>query len=654
MTAYDGATPEPRLHVMSVTPRLARWLLAPLVLASGGCGRERPADLIVVGGPIITLDGPRRRVDGVAIRDGRLLVVGTADEARATAGPDTRIVDLGGRAVLPAFHDAHVHPMSAGVELGQCNLNDLPTAEAILTGIARCAEAQRGRPWLVGGGFVLTAFPGGAPDRRELDRITGDQPAALSSSDGHTLWANSAALRIAGVTRETPDPPAGRIERDASGEPTGVLRESATGLVGRHVPATTAAENEAGLERALATMAQVGIVSFQEASVDGTRVDVYRAVARAGRLTARARLSLTADPTRDASQVDSLVALRDSVTEPGLSAGAVKLFLDGVIEAGTAALLEPYVPLRGEAAGVSGEQSRGLPTYTDEALGALVTRLDKAGFQVHMHAIGDRAIRQGLDAIAAADRANGRRDRRAHLAHIQFVDPADQPRFAALGVVANMQPLWAFADAFITDLTEPRLGPARSRYLYPFASLRRAGARLAGGSDWSVTSVNPLHGIQVAVTRKALASADDAPAWLPDERLDLTTALEAYTMGGAYLNFEDDVSGSIEVGKLADLIVLDRDPYAVPPRDLHRLQVLWTLREGREIHRASGFTVPGVAARSATFAAGALVPRETAPYHRVVRESLRKTLGYRSRSVAPRRPLSAAGSRATSSRRSTG
>lgn len=567
--------------------------LATTALAAA-CGRPAPAppaDLVVLGGPIITLDDAHRRVEALAVRDGRIVVMGTAAEARAAAGPATRIVDVGGRVVLPAFHDAHVHPVSAGVELGQCDLNGLDTAAETLAAIERCVVAQRGRDWLVGGGFVLTAFPGGAPDRQALDRLTGTQAAALSSSDGHTLWVNTAALRAAGITRATPDPPAGRIERDARGEATGVLRESATDLVSRHVPPPTPAEYEAGLLRALAAMNRVGIVSFHEASAREAAVQAYRAVAAAGKLSARARLSLYADPLQDASQVEAFVAVRRAVVEPGLKADAVKIFVDGVIEAGTAALLAPYLPLPGERLRPGADSATyGLPNFTDAALQALVTRLDREGFQAHMHAIGDRAVRQGLDAIAAAERVNGRRDRRAHIAHIQLVDPADQPRFAALGVVANMQPLWAYADSFITDLTEPRLGPERSRYLYPFASLRRAGARLAGGSDWSVTSVNPLDAIQVAVTRKALAAPPGAPAWLPDERLDLTAALEAYTRGGAFLSYEEADSGTLEVGKFADLIVLDRDPYAVAPEALHTLRVLWTVKEGREVYRADGFT----------------------------------------------------------------
>lgn len=544
-------------------------------------------ELVLANGAVYTLDASRRWAEGLAIRDGRIVAVGTNDEVRALAGPATRLVDLGGRFVMPAFHDAHVHPVSAGVELGQCNLNDIETADATLDAVRACATAQQGRPWLVGGGWVLTAFPGGAPTKTALDAVTGAQPAALSSSDGHTLWVNSAALALAAITKDTPDPEAGRIERDRTGAPTGVLREAASALVSRLIPPVTAAEYEAGLIRALAEMNRFGIVSLQEANAGEPIVAAYRAVARQGKLTARARLSLSADPAADASQVDRLALVRAETTEPGVGAGAVKIFVDGVIEAATAAVIEPYLPLPSE--GAAPVNPKGLPNYTDERLQTLVTRLDHEGFQVHLHAIGDAGVRQGLDAIAAARRANGSRDARHHIAHIQLFDPADIPRFRELGVVANMQPLWAFADSFILTLTEPRLGPARSRWLYPFGSLQRSGAVLAGGSDWSVTSVNPLDAIQVAVTRRSLTAAADAPAWLPDERLDLPTALAAYTNGGAYVNFEDRVSGSLEVGKYADLIVLDRNLFALPVEQIHDAKVLWTLREGREVFKAADF-----------------------------------------------------------------
>jgi predicted amidohydrolase YtcJ len=545
-----------------------------------------PPDLILQSAAVYTLDGGRSWAQAVAIRERRIVAVGTNDEVGRLAGAATRRVDLGGRFVMPAFHDAHVHPVSAGVELGQCNLNELPTASATLEAVRACATAEPLRPWLVGGGWALTSFPPGQPRKDDLDPITGDRPAALSSADGHSLWANSAALAAAGITRDTKDPEAGRIDRDARGEPTGLLRESATDLVSRLVPATTAEEYEAGLVRALGVMNRFGIVSFEEASARDPMVAAYRSVARQGKLTARAHLSLYADPKQDEAQVDRFVRTRQETTERGVVAGTVKIFVDGVIEAATAALIEPYLPLAGERA----TMGRGLPNFTDARLQALVTRLDREGFQVHMHAIGDAAIRQGLDAIEAAQRTNGPRDRRPHLAHIQLFHPDDVGRFRNLGVVANMQPLWAYADSYIRTLTEPRLGAERSKWLYPFGALHRAGAVLAGGSDWSVSSVNPLEAIQVAVTRKALGAPADDPAWLPEQVLDLPAALAAYTNGGAFVTFEEKDSGSIEAGKLADLIVLDRNLLKIPTEQIHQARVLWTIFEGREVYRAAEFT----------------------------------------------------------------
>lgn len=558
-----------------------------LCLLAAGCSRppDAPAaDLVLTGGVIHTFDAARSRAEAIAIRDGRIVAVGTTADVQRLAGPGTRTVDLSGRLVLPAFHDAHVHPMSAGVELGQCNLNGLPSAAATLDAIRACVAGNGARPWLVGGGWLLTTFPAGQPRREELDAITGNLPAVLSSSDGHTVWVNSAALKAAGITRATKDPESGRVERDARGEPTGLLREAATELVSRVVPATTGEEYQAGLVRALAQLHRFGIVSFEEASAREAMVDAYRAVARQGKLTARAHLSLYADPALDASQVDRFVATRRAITEPGLTADAVKIFVDGVIEAATAYVIEPYLPVKGDLPA----RPRGLPNFTDDALTALVTRLDREGFQTHMHAIGDAGIRQGLDAIAAAARTNGARDRRPHIAHIQLFHPTDIRRFGELGVVANMQPLWAYADDFITTLTEPRLGPERSKWLYPFRALQQAGARLAGGSDWSVSSVNPLDAIEVAVTRKDVGAPDDAPSWLPEQRLDLETAIAAYTNGGAYVTFEDD-SGSLEIGKRADLIVLDRNVFELPARQIHEARVLWTLADGREVFGADSF-----------------------------------------------------------------
>jgi len=572
---------------------IGRWWAGLALVAGAACGgtATRPApippDLILRGGAVYTMNAARAWADALAVRGGRIVAVGPDPEVAALAGPETRVVNLEGRFVMPAFHDAHVHPLSAGIELGQCNLNDRESVDQVLGAVRACAATMSGDGWLIGGGWDLTTFPPGQPDRAQLDAIVGGRPAALSSADGHTMWVNSAALAAAGISRATPDPAAGRIDRDSRGEPTGLLREAATGLVSRLVPPVTDAERQAGLIRAARILNGFGIVSVQEASARDEAVETYRDLARQGQLTVRARLSLLVDQAQDASQVDRLVQIRAATTEPGIVAGSAKIFVDGVIEARTASLLEPYLPLRSEDR--SAPPSTGLPNYDDDRLRAIVTRLDREGFQVHMHAIGDAAVRQGLDAIEAARRANGPRDRRPHIAHIELIAPSDIPRFRRLGVVANIQPLWAYADSYIRELTEPRLGPARSRWLYPFGSLWHTGAVLAGGSDWSVSTPNPLHAIQVAVTRRAVTAGAVAPAWIPDERLDLPTALAAYTMGGAYVNFEERDSGSIEAGKWADLIVLDQNLFEIPTERIHEARVLWTLKEGVEVFRASGF-----------------------------------------------------------------
>ncbi len=289
-------------------------------------------------------------------------------------------------------------------------------------------------------------------------------------------------------------------------------------------------------------------------------------------------MSLTVDESRDESQVDDLVRLRERYQAAGIRADSAKIFADGVIESGTAALLEPYidVPHRGEL------------NFPPEVLDRIVTRLDKEGFQVHVHAIGDRAIRVSLDAFEKARSVNGPRDSRHHVAHIELFHPDDIPRFQKLGVVANFQPLWAYADTYITDLTEPQLGPERSRWLYPIGSLAKSGAILAAGSDWSVSSMNPLDGIQVALTRTDI-DAPEGPPWIPEERVDLDTILAAYTRGGAYLQHEEALTGSLEVGKRGDLVVLEKNLFEIPETEIHRVRVLLTLLDGKEVFRDPSF-----------------------------------------------------------------
>jgi len=552
----------------------------PATPASAG---EAPAELVLDGAAVYTLDASRSWAQAVAVRGGRIVFVGTSAGVRAFVGPGTRVVRLDGRMLLPGFQDAHVHPVSGGLELTLCNLNDLPDAKSILAGVRECLTTMKDRPWITGGGWNLAAFPSGNPRKEDLDAIVRDKPVQLYAADGHSSWVNSKALQLAGVSAKTADPKNGRIERDTQGNPTGTLREDASDLVSAHQPKTTAAERLEGLKRALRLFAEAGVTAVQEASAGsgaeggGARntLAAYLDAEHAGALSARVTVALGTDPLRGPEQVDELVAVRAEVKSERVRPIAAKIFADGVIESKTAALLEPYLDQPG---------FRGEANWTPEALNAIVTRLATADFNVHIHAIGDRGIRMSLDAFEAAQARASARGQRHQIAHLELIDAADIPRFRKLGVIANFQALWAYADDYIVDLTWPKLGPARNRWLYPIGSVVRAGGMLALGSDWSVSSLRPLDAIQVAVTRQGL-DEPRRPAMVPEEAIDLPTALAGYTIGAAYANGLDAETGSIEVGKAADLVVIERNLFDVSPLEIAKQRVLLTLVDGQPVHR---------------------------------------------------------------------
>jgi hypothetical protein len=432
--------------------------------------------------------------------------------------------------------------------------------------------------WLRGGGWQLPIFPDANPHKNLLDEIAPDHPAYLSAADGHSAWVNTRALQIAGITAATPDPPGGRIERDpATGEPTGTLREAATRLVRRHMPGYTLDDHIAGLRRAQEMANRFGITSVIEANADPLTLRAYAELDRRGELTMRVRVSLSVNPSEGVEQIPALSQMRAAYRSERVRPEAVKIFADGVIESHTAALLQPY----------TGLDHRGELNVGPRPLDDLVAALDREGFQLHVHAIGDRAIRVTLDAVEAARRFNGPRDARPLIAHIQLFHPQDVRRFAELGVIAAVQPLWAYADTYITELTAPVLGPERSRWLYPMGSLAASGAVLACGSDWSVSSMNPLEGIQVAMTR--VEPGGHGEAWLLEERLDLATAIACYTRNGAFAAFEEQINGTIEVGKAADLVVLNRNLFELPAAQIHQARAMLTLLEGEVVWRDRAF-----------------------------------------------------------------
>ncbi len=532
------------------------------------------ADLVLTGGSVFAPGVPAGAQAAVAITGSRILAVGPADRLVDLVSSDTRVIHVGGL-VTPGFQDAHIHPPWGGLSELRCALYDLSTEAEYLHAIADYASGHPDLAWIEGGGWRMPAFPGGIPDKEALDLIVPDRPAFLENRDGHGAWVNSRALALAGIGRDTPDPPDGRIERDAQGEPVGTLHEGAMELVESLIPSPTQAELEEGILRAQRRLHALGITAWQDAWVTEETLPAYRALAERGKLTARVVASLWWDRTRGLEQIDDLVERRRWGTLGRVDAGTVKIMQDGVCENFTAAMLEPYLT-DGGGSGISFVE----PGLLDEA----VARLDRLGFQVHFHAIGDRAVREALDAIEHAGAANGPRDARHHIAHIQVVHPDDVARFAALGVVANGQPYWACHEPQMDELTIPFLGPERSTHQYPFASLLAAGARLAFGSDWTVSTANPLLEMEVAVTRVAPEERDAEP-FLPEQCLSLADALTAFTAGSAFVNRLDE-TGTIEPGKLADLAVIDRDPFAPDAGPIGDARVVLTIVDGRVVFDA--------------------------------------------------------------------
>jgi len=480
--------------------------------------------------------------------------------------------------VLPGFQDAHIHPTHGGLGRLRCGLNDVTGgAEAVVGHIREYADAHPDLPWILGSGWYMADFPGGTPSRELLDRILPDRPAFLTNRDGHGAWVNSRALELAGIDRDTSDHEHGRIERTPDGEPQGTLHEGSMDLVQRILPPTTPDEMERALREAQAYLHSLGITAWQDAWIEEGDDGAYLTLAERGELTARVVGALWWDRNGGLEQVEALIARRDRGAVGRYATTSVKLMLDGVCENFTAAMLEPYLGADGRPSDNAGFD------FIDPALLAeAVTRLDAAGMQPHFHCIGDRAVRNALDSVEAARRANGWSDTRPHIAHIQLIHPDDLPRFRALRVVANAQPYWACHEAQMDDLTIPFLGPERTGWQYPYASLRRAGAQLAMGSDWAVSTADPLLEMEVAV-RRVSDEDRDAPPFLPEERLDLAEALEAFTIGSAFVNHLDDRTGSLEVGKQADLIVLDRDLFASDAGPIGDARVLLTLIEGETV-----------------------------------------------------------------------
>ena len=552
-----------------------RSAIAAAALGLAACGGDAPppADLVLTNAVVHTMDPAQPRAEAVAIQGGALVYVGDAQGADAFIGDATAVEDLQGRVILPGLHDAHTHLLWSATDLEDVALFDATTLDELLAPIAARAAERPDEPWIRGSGWDVSLFDGQL-SRAQLDGIVPDRPVFMASADGHSAWVNSRALELAGVTAATADPAGGVIDRDASGAPTGILRESAMALVADLMPPYSEAQVDEGFAKAQAEASSYGITSIIDAVVEDWMLDGYTRFEERGELHLRVHGAIEIDPAVGAAALPEVEAMRDRYRTPLVRVDEIKLFIDGVIESGTATMLEPYE-----------DGTNGTPNFSDELLAEIAIAFDSAGFQLHAHAIGDAAARQVLDAIERVAEANGARDRRPLLTHLEVVDPADIPRFRELGAYAVVQPLWAYPDAYITELTEPVIGPERSEWLYPIGALAEAGATIAGASDWSVSSMNPFEAMEVAVTRQD-PEDPEGRVLTPQHRVGIQQILEAYTINGARAAFAEAELGSVEVGKRADLVVIDRDPLAIDPHDLSEVRVERTLLDGREVHRA--------------------------------------------------------------------
>ena len=545
------------------------------------------ADLIMLNGYVYTVNEAKPLAQSIAIKDGRILYVGSDAGANDFLGAKTTVINLRNRMVMPGMQDVHIHPISGGILSASCDLNGLSNIAEYRTAITNYANANPDLEWILGGGWAMSVFgAGGKPNRKIIDELISDRPVFLTSTDGHSGWANSLALEIAGITKDTPDPVDGIIDRDPeTGELIGSLQEGAMNLLDKFIPSDTMESKIAGLRYSMRMLNSYGITSIQDAIVRESDLQAYRYIENNNELTLRVVASLWWERSQGLEQLENLKILRAKYTSNLVNPHTIKIMQDGLVENYTAVLVEPYnIP----------SQTSGIPMVEPGLLRKVVTALDAENFQVHFHALGDGAVRQSLDAVEESIYENGRLGNRHHISHLQLIHPDDFERFVELDVVANFQPLWAYNGDYLTELAAPFVGPERLRWSYAIKTIQNTGAKIAFGSDWSVTSANPYHQIETAITRQSASDItalenspvdpeQDTPLFI-EESIDLKTAIEAFTINAAFVNNNEDETSSIEVGKFADLVVLDQNLFDLKPHEISETLALLTLFEGKVVH----------------------------------------------------------------------
>ncbi|HXP17951.1 MAG TPA: amidohydrolase [Terriglobales bacterium] len=574
-------------------------MLAGFSVLAGIARGESPspaADTVIVNARIFTVNARQPWAEALAIHGDRILAVGSAQEIAAYRATSARVIDAGGRLILPGFTDCHVHFLDGSLSLERVDLAEAKTVTEIQERVKDFATAHPQQPWVLGRGWSYTAFaPSGLPDKKYLDEIVPGRPVYLEGFDGHTWWANSKALRLAGITRQTSDPRGGKFGRDPkTGEPTGAVQEDAADAVMRRaIPVPSQEEKLRALRAGMNAANRFGLVRVHVAGSvsagvgDLEDVDLLEELRRTGELSLRMYLAYRLDPpavTRE--QLRQIEDLHNRYHDEWISAGAAKFFLDGVIETRTAAMLSPYANDPSQ----SGELLWSLAVYQEA-----VSELDRRGIQIFTHAIGDRAIRLALDSYANAQQSNHTSDARHRIEHIECVAASDVARFGGLGVIASFQPLHAYPDDDIFKVWAPNVGPERTHRAWAWHSIKNAGGVLGFGSDWPIVTLNPWPGVATALTRQT-REGDPPGGFLPQERLSLEDTIRAYTLDAAFAGHREKSEGSLEPGKLADLIVVSQDLFKIEPGKVATTEVLLTMVGGKVVYRASTWPATPAAA----------------------------------------------------------
>jgi predicted amidohydrolase YtcJ len=549
--------------------------LAFTILITASTLSAADATLVLRNGRIWTGDPQRPWAEAVAIQGNKIAAVGTNAEIAPHIGKATEVVDLVGKLASPGFNDAHTHFLDGSLQLSQVDLFNAGSLEEMQRRIAAYAKSHPDAKWITGAGWEYGWFPGHRlPTKEDLDKIVPDRPVYMKAYDGHTGWVNSEALRRADVNAATKFPGYGEIVKDAKGQPTGCLKESAQSVVRRLIPVPTRDQKIAALLEGQKMAARLGITSIQNASGDAEAIALYKELLDQKKLTLRVACAISISPSDSPAMLDLVAELAKKYSSENLRAGSIKLVMDGVIESHTAAMLEPYS---------DGSNTSGSLNWTQEKFDAMVARAAKLGLQVYTHAIGDRAVRMALDGYQRA--LVGDRNRRWRIEHIETVSPDDIPRFARLGVLPSMQPI--HADPESAEVWSRAVGPKRLATAFAWRDLEKAGATLVFSSDWpAAISTDPIRGLHCAVNRQ---TADGQPpgGWVAHQRVSMESALKAYTVTGAYSSFDEQIKGQLKPGMLADVIVFSKDLFKIPPSEIASAHISLTIHDGRVTFRGT-------------------------------------------------------------------